>query len=203
MPNATPILVGLIGGIASGKSTVARMLHARGALWIDSDRVAHDVLNSHEVTGLLRERFGEGVIQSDGLADRKAIASFVFGASEAAAQNLKWLESIIHPRVRRVSEERIAADAGRHRVVVIDAPLLLEAGWGPFCDRILFIDTPLPLRQRLASQRGWPIEELQRREAAQLPLDQKRAQASDVITNNGSLEELELQVDRFVTGLTK
>lgn len=203
MSKVTPTLVGLIGGIASGKSTVARMLQARGALWIDSDRLAHTVLNSREVTDLLRQRFGDQAIQSDGLADRKAIASFVFGASEAAVQNLKWLESVIHPRVRRLSEERIAEDAGRHRVVVIDAPLLLEAGWGPLCKRILFVDTPLPLRQSLAHQRGWSLEELQRREASQLLLNQKRAQATDVITNNGSLAELELQVDRLMGELTK
>ncbi len=201
MPSPAPIIIGLIGGIASGKSTVARMLEARGALWIDSDRLAHAVLDSLDVLALLRQRFGEGVVQSDGSAHRRAIASLVFGDNDEARQNLKWLESVIHPRVRQQSESLIAHDAGRHQVVVIDAPLLLEAGWGPDCHRILYVDAPLEVRQRLALQRGWSIDELEKRERAQMPVDQKRVQATDVIQNSGSLADLELQVDRFVAGL--
>ena len=203
MTATTPIVVGLIGGIASGKSTVARMLQARGALWLDSDSMAHAVLNSPEVLELISGRFGREVVQSDGRADRQKLASLVFGSGQQLAENLAWLQSIIHPRVRLLTEKRIQTEGPGHPLVLIDAPLLLEAGWGPRCQRILFIDTPLERRQQWAVERGWPAEEIKRREAAQMSLEDKRQQATDVINNDGSIADLELQVDRFIEGLSR
>lgn len=201
MSASTPPIVGLIGGVASGKSTVARLLQSHGALWLDSDSMAHAVLNSPEVLELISGRFGREVVQSDGRADRQKLASLVFGSGEQLAQNLAWLQSIIHPRVRELTEVRIESEAAGHPLVLIDAPLLLEAGWGPRCQRILFVDTPLERRQQWAIDRGWPAEEINRREAAQMPLDEKRRHATDVITNDGSIANLELQVDRFIQSL--
>lgn len=196
-----PLVVGLIGGIASGKSTVARMLQAHGGLWLDSDRMAHEVLQSPEVRTLLRERFGEAVFQTSGSVDRKAIATHVFGLDEQSRQNLHWLEQIIHPRVRQLTEQRIAQEGQQYPFVIIDAPLLLEAGWAPVCDRIVFVDTPQQRRQTLAAERGWSAEELARREAAQMSLELKREQSSDQFDNSGSLETLGEQVERFVRSL--
>lgn len=196
-----PVIIGLIGGIASGKSTVARYLQARGALWLDSDTMAHEVLKSPEVIDLLRERLGKTVINVDGAVDRKRIAELVFGSDKQSSANLAWLQSIVHPRVRKITEERIAEAAGRYQLAIVDAPLLLEAGWGPRCQRILFIDTPLEMRHQLAAQRGWSQDELERREAAQMPLSEKRSQATDVIRNDGALEDLERQVDLFLQSL--
>lgn len=194
-------IIGLIGGVASGKSTAARLLQARGALWLNSDEMAHQVLNSPEAIELVRERFGETVLAPDGRPDRSQIASLVFGDSADAKANLVWLQSILHPRVRRLTEQRIADAQGHYQLAIVDAPLLLEAGWGPHCDRILFVDTPREVRAKLAAGRGWATEELERREAAQMPLEQKRTQATDVIFNTGSIEDLALQVDQFVLSL--
>lgn len=197
-----PIIVGLIGGIASGKSTVAKMLEARGGLWLNSDRMAHEVLRSQEVVAMVVQRFGDSVLDSAGQIDRQAIAERVFGDDPESQANLQWLESVIHPRVRALTESRIAGDAGQHRFAVVDAPLLLEAGWGPKCDRILFVDTPQAKRIEFAAARGWSAQELARREASQWSLDKKRAQASDILPNHGSVEELQQAVDQFVFGLS-
>ncbi len=125
-----PIIVGLIGGIASGKSTVAKMLAGRGGLWLDADRMAHEVLRQREVIDQARNRFGDGVLTKDGQVDRQVLARRVFGEHPEARAHLEWLEGLIHPRVRALTEQRIVEDEGQHPFVIIDAPLLLEAGWG-------------------------------------------------------------------------
>jgi dephospho-CoA kinase len=191
-------VIGLIGGIASGKSTVARMLQARGGLWLDADKAAHAILHSPEVTELVAQRFGRGVLDANGQVDRARMAQAVFGSDPSSTAHLEWLEQTIHPRVRQHTQQRIVEEGNKYRFVVLDAPLLIEAGWASECDRIVFVDTPESLREQLAVQRGWSREELARRQAAQLPLEEKRLFATDVINNAGSLSELESQVDRFM-----
>ena len=198
-----PALVGLIGGIASGKSTVARLLQDRGALWIDSDRLAHQVLNSDEAIALLRARFGDDIVLANQQVDRSRLASFVFGDSSSARANKKWLEELIHPRVRAITEQRIAQAGSDYSFIVIDAPLLIEAGWAERCDRVLFVDAPQTLREQRAAERGWSTDELHKREAGQLPLAEKKQRATDIVSNSGSLPELATQVDRFVASLAK
>ncbi len=105
------------------------------------------------------------------------------------------------PRVRGLTRQRLADMQLPHRFAVIDAPLLLEAGWGPECDRILFVDTPLDLRRAWAAARGWSSDELARREARQLSLDEKRSRATHIIENNGTLAELEERVQQFVDSI--
>ncbi len=170
-------------------------------MWLNSDRMAHDVLNYPEVIALIRDRFGDTVIDSKGQVNRAQLAAIVFDSNLQSAAHKQWLEQLIHPRVRALSLERIANEGAQYPFVIIDAPLLIEAGWGEHCDRILMVDTPLELRQRWAATRGWSVDELARREAAQLPIEEKRRRATDVITNDGSLDALHAQVDAAVRSL--
>lgn len=196
-PSGRSPLIGLIGGVAAGKSTVARWLADHGALWLDSDKAAREVLESPEVVEQLRARFPDAVVDGQGHVDRKAVAARVFGDDPAAIANRLWLERLIHPRVRALTEQRIDEAAGQYPAIVIDAPLLIEAGWADACDVILFVDTPLELRAKFAAARGWTREDFDKREQSQMPLADKRERATVIIANDGGLEKLYQQLDMF------
>lgn len=189
----TPI-VAVLGGIASGKSQVARGLAGATGLLIDADALAHEVLASAEVTALVRERFGNAAIGADGRPDRTALARVVF-ADEAAR---RALEGWIHPRVR----DRMRAElerAAHFDVAVLDVPLLLENdaahGLCALVDLLVFVDAPSAAREeRARAARGWSAGEVLRREAHQMPLAEKRARADVVIDNGGDLAALERAV---------
>lgn len=193
-------VVGLLGGIASGKSAAAKLLAGPSGCVIEADRLAHAELEGEALRGRLRERFGRGVFGADGSVDRSAVAKKVFEDPALRAE----LESWIHPRVR----ERIRAELSRARAsgvprVVLDVPLLLENdaqhGLLAECDWLVFVDAPAEERERRArSQRGWAAGELARREAAQWPLERKRARAHHVLPNTGDLAALERAVRQFL-----
>jgi dephospho-CoA kinase len=190
------LVLGVLGGIASGKSRVARLLAGQAGRVIDADRLAHEVLASEEVTAKVRERFGESALGRDGRPDRHALGRLVFDDPEAR----KALEGFTHPAVRAMIQ-RCLEDARREGLplVVLDVPLLLEqeaeARLVGLCDALVFVESDAGERaQRARATRGWSPEELARREAAQLPLSQKMARADLVIQNRGSLEELEREV---------
>jgi dephospho-CoA kinase len=189
----TPLVIGLVGGIAAGKSAVATAFAARGLHRIDADEHARAAALEPAVCAELAATFGEGVLR-DGRPDRAALARLVF-ADAGARQRL---EAILHPRIRAriLAELDAARDAGHS--VLLDAPLLLEGGLVAWCDRVVFVDAPLALRQARAQGRGWDDGELARREAAQLPLDQKRARASAVIDNGRDLAHVTAQVDALL-----
>jgi dephospho-CoA kinase len=185
-------VIGLIGGIGAGKSRVAALLAAEhGAFVVDADAVGHALLEQRPVRDLVVSRFGPGILdqsrEEEGPAapriDRRALGAVVFSDPKALAQ----LEAILHPRMRRTFARVIARETrrGRARAVVIDAAILLEAGWDTLCDRVVFVDAPRDLRlSRLAASRGWTAEALDAREAAQWPLDRKRARADAVVVND-------------------
>jgi dephospho-CoA kinase len=189
----------VLGGIASGKSTVARLLAGPDGRVLAADAIAHEVLDSPEVKARLRERFGPSAIAPDGRVDHAALAALAFDpvhGREARAALERWT----HPRVRARILERLneARAAGVPRVV-LDVPLLLENetehGLVRLCDALIFVDTDAKERDRRAQrERGWPSGELARREAAQLPLEEKKRRADRVITNNQGPEELEAAV---------
>jgi dephospho-CoA kinase len=189
------LLIGLVGGVASGKSAVARFLAECGALWLDCDKLAHRVLDQPEVVGELRALFSDDIVQPNGQVDRQRLAGLVFGENPAATARRRSLEAIIHPRVRALVEQQIAQAGNRYPAIIVDAPLLIEAGWEKLCDRVVMVDTPDPLRGQLAAARGWSPEELARREASQMPLEEKRRHATDTILNDGSLAELSQRVE--------
>lgn len=154
------IVVGLVGRMAAGKSTVARMFAARGAHVVDADAIAHEVLDTAEVRRAVADRFGDRVLAADGRVDRRGLAAIVFAGDERAAGALADLESIVHPRVRARMEAALAAhrraeaDGDGPRVVVLDVPLLVQAGWAEACDRIVVVECAEPVRRARLAARG-------------------------------------------------
>ena len=184
-----PVVIGLIGGVASGKSFVGQLFEAEGAIRIDADRIGHEVLNEDSVRAQLVQLWGSGLLKDSvdqKEIDRAKLAKLVFGDSEDAVSRRRELEAIVHPRIRANAQSRIAA-ARRMQpppvAVIVDAPLLLEADWGPLCDLILFIETPREERLARAMKRGWTPEQFAAREASQMSLDAKRRHATHIIDN--------------------
>ena len=193
------LTIGLIGGIASGKSAVAAALAKRGAVIFDADRIGHAVLQRPAVRDELVARWGAGILDGAGGLSRPAIAKLVFGDTPAAKANRQHLEELLHPLIRGQIEAEIRQlpDADIP-AVVIDAPLLLESGWNEVCQAVVFVAAPREERLARAEQnRGWSAEEFARREASQMPIEQKKGWSTHVIRNDGSLSELDAEVDRF------
>lgn len=191
-----PFVLGIAGGIGSGKSAFARALARHGARVIDSDAEARKAIERPDVVARLREWWGEEVVGPDGKPDRKKIASIVFDQPEQRRR----LESLVHPIIKAEREAFISRAARDGvRVVVVDAPLLFEAGVNKECDATVFVDCPREIRlARVKDARGWSDEEFARRESAQMPLDQKRAASQFVVINSGGEQELDEQVESLL-----
>jgi dephospho-CoA kinase len=188
-------VIGVVGGIGSGKSAASAALARRGGRVIDADRIGHDALRDPAIRDRVAARW-PGVIATDGSIDRKRLGRIAF----ADAQELKALEAIVHPWIRARVQEQIEvanAEAGV-RFVVLDAALLLEAGWDDACDHVVFVDARFETRLARALGRGWDAAELTRRERAQWPLDRKRDAADAVLNNEGTPEELADAADRLL-----
>ena len=188
------LLVGLTGGIGSGKSTVARMLEQRGAVVFDADALARKAVEvgtpGHQA---VVERFGAHVLAPGGDLDREALASIVF-ADPAARRDL---EEIVHPEVRRMFAEGTEAYRDSDRIVVFSAPLLVETGMHTAFEVLVVVSATVDRQiERLMRDRGMSEEAIQARIAAQAPLEDKLAVADVVIQNEGSLDELEAKVER-------
>jgi dephospho-CoA kinase len=188
------LLVGLTGGIGSGKSTVARMLEERGAVVFDADLLAREAIApgtpGHD---LVVERFGPNVLGLGGDVDREALASVVF-ADPAARREL---EDIVHPEVRRLFAGSVERYLGTQKVVVFSAPLLVETGMHTAFEVLLVVTTtPETQVARLMRDRGMSAAAVRERMDAQLPLEDKAGVADILIDNEGTLEELEGQLDR-------
>lgn len=187
-------LIGLTGNIASGKSTVARMLADRGAVVIDADLLAREAVEpGRPALAAIHARWGDAVLRPGGALDRAALRRIVFAdASERAA-----LDAIVHPAVERL--RHAAEETARRRgepLVVCDIPLLFEARLEKTVDRIVLVDAPEALRrERLVRDRGILPAEADAMIAAQQPSAGKRARADLVIDNDGTLEELEPRID--------
>jgi dephospho-CoA kinase len=191
--------IGLVGGVASGKSRAAQMLLELGAGLLDADRAGHAILvTDPHVRHAIRERWGEDVFAADGSVDRAAVAGRVFKSDNEGFADREFLEDLLHPRIRRrlEAERREMVAAGR-LAVVLDAPLLLEAGWGPMCDVVLMVDAERETRLARARKRGWSEAQFDEREAAQWPIVKKRQAADVVIHNDGTEDELRRSVCDF------
>jgi dephospho-CoA kinase len=198
-------VVGLIGGIGGGKSQVAAMLKKRGAVVIDADAVGHELLRDPLVLSAIVERFGPGVLAAAGDAtelspaiNRKALGEIVF-ADPGARRDL---EAILHPRMRdqfhAIIARELGAKEGQGRLVVLDAAILLEAGWDDLCDLIVFVDAERDERlRRVREERGWSREVFEAREHAQWPIELKRRRADLLINNNSGVEALRQAAERI------
>lgn len=193
------LLVGLTGGIGSGKTTVARMLERRGAVVFDADVLARKAVEPGTPGfNAVVERFGASVLAPGGDLDREALASIVF-ADPAARRDL---EAIVHPEVRRMFAEACEAYRDTDAVIVFSAPLLVETGMHTAFDVLIVVSATEGTQiERLMRGRGMSEEQIRARMAAQAPLEEKAAVADILIDNEGTLEELEAQVDRVWTDL--
>lgn len=199
------LVVALIGGVGSGKSSVAaEFSRKRPAAIIDADRIGHQVLNQPDLQDRLRKRFGDSVFDFQGQIDRKALGALVFGPTAEHREARRDLEAIVHPAIRHSIEEHISAarTQGTVSVILLDAAVLLEAGWQDLCDAVVFIETPQSAREeRVRSGRGWSPATLQTREASQWSLARKRRAADFTLDNSGSLEDSARQLAAFVSQL--
>ncbi len=187
-------VIGLTGGIASGKSLVSQRLAERGAVIIDADRLGHEAYQQGtETYRAVVEAFGPEVVGADGDVDRRVLGTKVFGDPEARRR----LEEIVWPGIRRLAEERLAElrqeGAG---VVVLEAAVLIEADWLPLVDEVWLVTaSPETVRQRLTARNGLTAEQAEARVRAQLTNEKRRPYADVVIENDGTLEELRQAVD--------
>lgn len=193
---ARTVVLGVLGGIASGKSRVAAALAGPGGLVVAADTLAHEALASSEVRDAIRDAFGPAVLDAAGAVDRRALAAVVF--QDPAARHR--LEGWIHPWVRaRISAALEAARRAGTPRVVLDVPLLLEHdaehGFARQCDHLVFVEADAAERDRRAvATRGWEPGEVARREAAQLPLSEKRRRADVIVQNDGTPNELDAAI---------
>ena len=188
MRPAKPV-IGLIGAIGAGKSTVAALMGSHGGFVVDADKIGHGVLDEPAVRDELVGRWGAGILRDDGSVNRRAVGAIVF----ADPADRKVLEATVFPRIHeREREQFVLADADpAARFIVLDAAVLVEAGRLDVCKKLVFVDAPREDRlKRLAARSGWTDEELTRREAAQLPLAEKRRLADATLDNDGDAAEL-------------
>jgi dephospho-CoA kinase len=191
MPPDPALVIGLTGGVASGKSTVAALFcDVAQSVWdgpsleiVDADRIAREVSARPEVVERIIETLGPEVRSAEGGLDRPATAALVF----SDPQKLRALEAIVHPLVETEIRQRLAKADDERRSVLLDVPLLLERGWDRDCDVVVHVEVPAEVRDERARSRGWEPGERARREASQTPVAEKRRRAHHVVENDGDL----------------
>ena len=197
------IVVGLTGGVASGKSFVANCFEELGAHRIDADQVAHEVLSDKSVIDRIVDRWGNEVLEADGQINRKRLGEFVFAGPDE--KELDHLESIVHPVIRiRIHEQLVQLKkSAQVEILVLDIPLLFEGEYDQHCDHVIFVDTSESVRKQRAKLRGWADNELDRRESRQLSVEEKKLRANVVIENSGSKEATARQLADFYQSLDR
>jgi len=193
------MIIGLTGGIACGKSTVAQMLVDRGARLVDADQIAREVvLPGSPALEEIADRFGRIVLKEDGTLDRKRLGEIVFSDPQAKRD----LEQILHPRIRQLIRERKESLAAEHprRPVIVDIPLLFESGMTEGYDEIMVVYVPEEVQlRRLMERDGLTTEQAMNRIRSQMPIEEKKRRADVVIDNSGTLKETEDQIIDYWT----
>ena len=191
-------VIGILGGVASGKSLVAGQLAQLGAGVLDADHCGHEVLRMPSVEAAARKRWGDEIFAADGHIDRSRLARIVFSDSPTGPAERKHLEKLTHPEIGKLLN-RQAQDMAKAGILaaVLDAPLLMESGWDSLCSILLFVDAPRRLRLARAKKRGWSEEDFAAREDVQESLDSKRGRADALIDNSGSPEHTQAQIEHF------
>jgi dephospho-CoA kinase len=197
-------MIGVLGGVASGKSLVSEIFAECGLGVLDADRAGHEVLRLAHVIEAARNRWGGEVVGSDGQLDRRRIAQIVFEPGEIGTRERTFWTRLTHPEIAlRLMQEANRLTADGVTAVVLDAAVMLEAGWDEWCDRLVFVEAPHTIRLARALARGWKEEDFNAREAAQESLDFKRRQADVVIDNSGSPEQTRTQIERCLPTLLR
>lgn len=194
------LTLGLLGGIGSGKSTVAALLGRLGAVVLDADQYVRELLQDPEVRREMLTAFGENVFHPDGRVDKTRLADRIF----THESDRKSINAIIHPRVRkRIKEELTALRGGASKkIIVLDIPLLLGSELESLCDLLVMVRSSETSRlERVRSVRGWDKGELKRREACQATIKEKETAAHAAIDNDGTIKELEDKIISFYENL--
>jgi dephospho-CoA kinase len=196
--------IGITGGVACGKSLVARQFEELGAGVLDADRAGHEALRLPGVEAAARGHWGNAIFGPDGRIDRKRLAQIVFGPGDKSEQERKYLEQLTHPEIGRLLKRQAEAfERAGTEVAVLDAALLFEAGWNKLCSENVFIESPPEVRLARALARGWTEEDFAAREGVQDSLDSKRARADVIIDNSGSPERTRAQVEQIWASLLR
>lgn len=184
-------IIGIVGGIASGKTATARAFESLGCRLLEADKVGHEMLARPEVYAALLSEFGDGILAADRRIDRPRLAARAFAAEESTAQLNEIVGGALWPEFRRRALEaadHAGADVG---AVILDAALLYESETDDLCDAVVFVDAPDDARrERVKESRGWDWEEVVRRESRQFPLSRKREMADFVVKNHRGLDRL-------------
>jgi dephospho-CoA kinase len=195
-------LIGVIGGIASGKSTVAAEFAKLGCAVIDADVIAHELLREDAVRDEVARLLGPGVLNARGNLDRRQLAGIVF----ADTAKLDALNKVIHPRVLQRTEELIAQyNQDSHvKAIVLDMPLLVEVGWADRCDRVVFVECDRERRIERARRKGL-LEggEIEIRENSQISLDRKAKLADSIVDNNSDVSALARQIKEIFSDIAE
>jgi len=192
------IIIGILGRICSGKSTVAVEFARLGCGVIDADEIAHGLLEKGDIKEQIKEAFGDDVFDSTGRVDRNKLAEKVFEDEKTVER----INRIIHPPVLAKCEELITEFNSRSniRAIVLDIPLLVEAGWLDKCDKLIFVDCDEEIRARRAAKKGlFSKNQLKKRENFQIFLDKKKKIADYIVDNNSGLSAMAEQVVRIFT----
>jgi dephospho-CoA kinase len=199
-PRSSKHVICLIGGIGSGKSRVAAELVRRGARVVSGDAIGHEALRQPEIRERVVQRWGSTILDEHGEVSRRKLGAIVF----ADPGERQALEALVFPWIgRRLDEEvRTACADPKAQLVVVDAAVLLEAGWYGCCDWIVYVHAPRPVRlRRLAEQRGWNEKEVDARARAQLALTAKASRADFAVDNSGPADQLARQLDFVLSHL--
>lgn len=198
-----PPVVGILGGVGSGKSSVVRHVTDLQLQIVDADRIGHEILLRNDIKSELRAAFGNTIFSGDEI-DRSHLAKLVFGDSEEHTSRRSTLNNIVHPAIRREIHHQIDTASMDLDAVILDAALLLEGNWDAHCDWLIFVDTPRETRiQRVVENRGWTADELKRRESSQTNIDVKRDRADFVVDNSGSLQNAAQHMKRVLQTIVR
>ncbi len=189
-------VIGIVGGIGAGKSTAARLLATLGGTVVDADTIGHDALEQDDIRRAILDRWGDrtNLLRPDGRIDRRALGRVVFENST----DRYALQEVVFPYIRERTRSAIVAAQTDPpaRFVVLDAAVMLEAGWNGVCDKVVFIDAPRDMRRmRVAARSGWTESDLSAREAAQWSEERKKAVADAIIINDGDQYELKRKLE--------
>lgn len=196
-------IVGLVGGVGSGKTSLAKALAEHlDAVIVDGDAAGHRALADKKIQSELRNHFGNSIFNADGHIDRAALANRVFGTTNRHAADRDTLEQITHPYIaKEIQAEIKAAQRAGAPVIILDAAVLLETGWSRQCDEVVFVEASEECRQARLTSRPGSIEQWQQREALQLSLNEKRARCGAIVDNNGPINETVQEFEKFLSFL--
>lgn len=192
-------VIGIVGGIGSGKTEVAGQFASLGCTIINCDELGHELLNQDSVRGEIRLRWGQRVFSPTGKVDRKALAEIVF----SNRTELDALEKILHPRIRELIIDGISAEKSDSPAIIIDAAVLFEANWDDLCTDIIFVDAPQEKRfERVHQSRQWTRDKFLAREKLQISLDIKIKRCCHIISNSFNISRLHKECSRLLHQIT-